>query len=85
MPDELCKIALLEQDLADFKREFFERCRREDEYMVEFKKNLNDVSENLQKVINTQNKQISYVAGITTTVVAFVLSAWAVFTYFFQK
>jgi hypothetical protein len=85
MPDDRCEIELLKREMSDFKEICRERWDREDQYLMEFKKNLLEVSENLQTVINTQNKQISYVAGITTTVVAFVLSAWAVFSWFFQK
>lgn len=85
MPDERCEIEKLKVRFENFEEAFKDHSRREEEYMDDFKKNLYEVSENLQKVINTQNKQISYVAGITSTVGAFILAAWAIFTWFFHK
>lgn len=85
MPDEKIEIALLKQELKEFKEICRDRWDREDDYLLEFKKNLHDVSESLRTVIDTQNKQISYVAGITTTVFTGILAAWAVFSWFFSK
>jgi len=85
MPDERCEIEKLKVRFENFEQDFKERCKREDEYMLEFKKNLHDVSENLQKVIETQNKQITFVAGVTATITVITGAAWAVFTYVFNK
>lgn len=68
MPDERCEIELLKKELQNFKEFCKERWDREDEYLIEFKKNLHDVSENLQKVIDKQNSQVGYIAGVASTI-----------------
>ena len=68
MPDERCEIEKLKVRFENFEQDFKERCQREDEYMMEFKKNLHDVSINLQKVIDKQNSQVGYIAGVASTV-----------------
>jgi len=92
MPDERCEIEKLKVELSSFKEFCKERWDREDEYLVEFKKNLHDVSENLQKVSDSlqvvkdnQNGQVKFIAGCVATATVIFGSAWAIFTYFFQK
>jgi hypothetical protein len=85
MPDEMCEIEKLKVRFENFEQDFKERCKREDDYMIEFKKNLHEVSESLHTVINTQNKQISYVAGVASAITLVVGSAWAIFSWFIHK
>lgn len=85
MPDERCEIEKLKIRFENFEEDFKDHYKREDEYMAEFKKKLCEVSENLQQVIETQNKQINYVAGIVSAFVFIGGVAYAIFSWFFQK
>lgn len=81
MPDERCEIELLKQELKSFKEICEERWDREDEYLMEFKKNLHEVSINLQKVIDKQNSQVGYIAGVASTITLI----GGVIAWFFSK
>lgn len=68
MPDDRCEIELLKQSLNSFKEDFDAHCKAEECYANEIKKNLHDVSESLQQIINKQNSQAGYIAGVASTV-----------------
>jgi hypothetical protein len=85
MPDERCEIALLKQELREFKEVCNDRWDREDSYLIEFKKKLDDVSHDLQEVMLTQSKQVNFVAGVAAATTMIAGGAWAIFTYFFSK
>ena len=75
------RVARVEEKLIAFIDNFEDHCHKEDVYAGDIKKNLADVSINLQKVIDKQNKQINYFAGISS---AFVFIGGLV-AWFFSK
>lgn len=63
------RVARVEEKLNAFVNNFEDHCDREDIYAGEIKKKLADVINNLQKVIDKQNSQINYFAGISSAFV----------------
>jgi hypothetical protein len=47
MPDERCEIEKLKVKFENFEQDFNEHALREQEFLMELKKNIHDVSENL--------------------------------------